>query len=206
LRQTPNPRSAKLRRAVICAAIGGVGGLTYLFAFPGGAISTLMHDVLHLPGPGAGIAVVLGPCLIVLTVPMAMRAGGRGSALIGALGFAAAVTVAVHLFDMPVRSAGAFGSAWFGLSMAVFGGAMEIAWGLAAKRGGWRAPLAGIAANVALLVFDWVVIFPRTARWVEWRDVPTLAGLAVVAGALSAYIAAALSRSLFGATDAGAKE
>lgn len=32
------------------AVMGGMGALVFLFAFPKGSISTLMH-VLHMPGP-----------------------------------------------------------------------------------------------------------------------------------------------------------
>ena len=60
------------KEAAICAAIGAVGAGLFLFAFPTGAISTLMHEVLHLPGPGAGIAMVLGPILVVVALVSAL--------------------------------------------------------------------------------------------------------------------------------------
>jgi len=53
-----------------------------------------------------------------------------------------------------------------------------------------------MVANAVLLVFYWVAIFPRTAGWVKWQDIPPLAGVCLATGLVSGYITGMLSRSL----------
>ena len=50
-----------IRDFTLAAIVGAMMALVFVFIFPGKSISTLMHDVFHLPGPGAGIALVVGP-------------------------------------------------------------------------------------------------------------------------------------------------
>ena len=53
---------------LIAVITGIIGAFIFLFLFPAGAISTAMHQVLELPGPGAGIGLVFGPFIILLSL------------------------------------------------------------------------------------------------------------------------------------------
>jgi len=60
----------------------------------------------------------------------------------------------------------------------------------------WRCAIAGALANGFLLLFYWVLIFPRTAGWIRYGDIPLLMGLGLVAGLVSGCLACTVSRSL----------
>jgi len=183
--------------AAVCAGIGVGGALVFLFAFPKGSITTFMHEVLKLPGPGPGIALVLGPFLVVVALVSALLHRRVGASLVAALAFAASHTVAVKLLGISADSKGAFGSALFVAAIAVFGVAAEAVMVLSRRaRTLWRCLLAGALANASLLLFYWVLIFPRTARWVWWGDVPLLMGLCLAAGLVSGGFACVLFKSL----------
>jgi membrane-bound metal-dependent hydrolase YbcI (DUF457 family) len=183
------------KEAALCAAIGGGGALVFLFAFPRGAISTLMHEVLHLPGPGAGIALIFGPFLALVALTSFLSSRGKGGSLIAALTFGLSYALVVWLFRIPTNPKGAFGSILFVAAVALFGLAVESVMALArAFNQPWRCLLAGAVANVVLLVFYWLAIFPRTAGWVKWKDIPLLLGVCLVGGLVPGYIAWTVSR------------
>ena len=185
------------KEAATCSAIGVAGALIFLFAFPKGSISTLMHEVLGLPGPGAGIALILGPFLVLVALISSLLSRGNGGAVIAPLAFALVYALVVRLLGIPTNPKGAFGSAAFIAGIAAFGLAAEavIVPGQASKTV-WRCLLAGALANAVLLVFYWIVVFPRTAGWISWRDVPLLMGLGLACGLASGYIAWAASKPL----------
>ena len=185
------------REAATCAGIGVAGALVFLFAFPKGSISTLMHAVLGLPGPGAGIALVLGPMLILVALISSLSSRGSGGAAIACLMFAGTCALVASLLDVPTNPKGAFGSPVFMAAVAPFGlvteAVMVLGKALTQVR---RCLLSGALANAALLVFYWVVIFPRTAGWISWSDVPLLMGLCLACGLAWGYIAWAVFRAL----------
>lgn len=185
------------KEAATCAAVGVGGALIFLFAFPKGSISTLMHEVLGLPGPGAGIALILGPFLVLVTLISSLLSRGNGGAVIASLAFALAYALVVRLLGIPTNPKGAFGSAAFIAGIAAFGIATEAVMGPGqVSKTVWRCLLAGALANAALLVFYWIAVFPRTAGWISWRDVPLLIGLGLACGLASGYIAWAVSKPL----------
>jgi membrane-bound metal-dependent hydrolase YbcI (DUF457 family) len=172
-------------------------GYSLLVCLPQGAITTLMHEVLHLPGPGAGIAVIFGPFLALVALTSFLSSRGNGGSLIAALTFGLSYALLVRLFRIPTNPKGAFGSILFIAAVALFGVAVESVMAVArAFNQPWRCLLAGTAANVILLVFYWLAIFPRTAGWVKWKDVPLLLGSCLVGGAVAGYIAWTVSRPL----------
>ncbi|MFH0980244.1 MAG: hypothetical protein V2A79_01730 [Planctomycetota bacterium] len=183
------------KEAAACAAIGVAGALIFLFAFPKDSITTLMHAVLDLPGPGAGIALLVGPFLILVSLvtrPLSRRVGG---AVIASLTFAVAYALVVRLLEAPTNPKGAFGGAAFIAAVAAFGIVAEAVMVVSqAVKDVWRCMLSGALANAALLVFYWIVIFPRTYRWVGRSDIPLLMGLCLACGLAAGYIAWALSR------------
>jgi len=185
------------REAALCAAVGGIGAVLFLFAFPAGAISTLMHAVLHLPGPGAGIVLVVGPFLVLVGLGCSLLTRAKGGALIAAVAFGLSCTLIVKLLGVATDPKGAFGSLPFLAALGLLGLAIEAVMAAGRpKRYAWRCVLAGMVANAVLLVFYWVAIFPRTAGWVKWQDIPPLAGVCLAAGLVSGYITGMLSRAL----------
>jgi len=202
--------SALVRKAKeigLCVALGGALALVFLFTFPAAAISTLMHAVLHLPGPGAGVALIMGPFLLLALLGASVLSQTRGRALAAALGFALSCSVVVSLLAIPTNPKGAIGSPLFIGAIALSGLAVEVV-----MRPGKSTPeigrclLAGAIANLVLLLFYWLAIFPRTAEWIQWRDVPVLTALCVAGGLLSGYVARLLWKPLLGAFSVECKE
>lgn len=179
------------------AGVGAVGGAGFVFLFPKGSITTLMHQVLRLPGPGAGIAVVLGPFMLILALAAYRWAGDRpGGLLVLVLSFSVVVALLAALVS-EMNPKGGFSSIWFVLACAVCGLGVEAILVLARKLGPlWGLILAGVAGNLALLAFYWVAIFPRTAGWVEWGDVPILLLVCLVGGVLAGLLAWLVSRAI----------
>jgi len=185
------------QHAITCVVIGAAGALIFLFAFPTGSITTLMHEVLHLPGPGAGIAIILGPFLTLVAICSFDRRRGIGGAVVASMAFGVAYMLLVWLIEIPTNSKGAFGSASFLAAVALFGivteGMMVI--GKRAKTA-WRCALAGAVANAAVLAFYWSVIFPRTAGWIDPGDIPLLLAVCLVCGFASGLVACWISTSV----------
>jgi hypothetical protein len=195
------------KEAGLCAALGSGGALFFLFAFPKGALSTLMHEVLHLPGPGAGIALIFGPFLALVALTSSLSSRSNGGALIAAFAFGVACALVVWLFRIPTNPKGAFGSILFVAAVALLGLTVEVVTALGrAFRQPWRSLLTGALANVVLLVFYWLAIFSRTTGWVKWKDVPLLMGVCLVGGLVSGYIAWTVSKPLSRAFAHGQKE
>ena len=188
------------RQGALCAAVGGIGAVLFLFALPAGSISTLMHAVLHLPGPGAGIALVVGPFLVLVALSCSLLIRAKGGALIGAFAFGLSLTLIARLVGIiPINPKAAFGSLPFFAALGLFGLAIEAVMASGKPRScAWRCVLAGMAANTVLLVFYCVAIFPRTAGWVRWQDIPLLAAVCLAAGLVSGYTICMLSRVLPG--------
>jgi len=184
------------REATLCAAIGCVGALLFLFLFPLGSISTLMHDVLGLPGPGAGIALILGPLVVLAAVISFLVTRPAGGGLIASLAFGLSCGLVLWLFRIPTNPKGAFGSLPFIAVLALAGVVAEGSMMLGrALKLPWRSVLTGAISNAMLLTLYWLLIFPSTAEWVKWGDVPPLLGLCLGCGAVSGYIAYAVSRA-----------
>ena len=59
----PTETRYELLRGVL---IGLLGLLLIAFIFPQPVVSTLSHEVLHLPRPGAGIGLIYGPIICLL--------------------------------------------------------------------------------------------------------------------------------------------
>lgn len=183
------------REAVRCAGIGVAGALVFLFAFPKGSISTLMHEVLGLPGPGAGIALILGPFLILMALISRLLSRRVGGALIASVAFGAAYAVVTRFLEIPTNPKGAFGSTVFVVAVALFGVAVEAVMVLAkALPNAWRCTLCGAVANAVLLGFYWAAIFSHTAGRVSWKALPLLLGLCLACGLAAGYIAWVLSK------------
>jgi hypothetical protein len=175
------------------AGLGAVGGAVFVFLFPRGAITTLMHQVLKLPGPGAGIAMVLGPFMLILALAAYRWAGGP---MVVGLSFSAVVALLAALVS-EMNPKGMFSTIWLVLAGAVSALGVEGVLILARKLGTlWRLVLAGAAGNLVLLIFYWVVIFPQSAGWVKWGDVPVLLVVCAAFGVLAGLIAWLVSKAI----------
>jgi len=188
---------SRAKDLALSAAAGAGGAVLFLFAFPKGSVSTLMHAVLHLPGPGAGIALLLGPFLILVALSSSLLSRAGGGALVASLGFAVCYALVAWLFSIPTDPKGAFGSLSFIAAVALFGLAVEavMLFGRAFSQTA-RCLLAGAFANVVLLLFYWLVIFPGTAGWAKWGDIPLLTAVCLAGGLLSGYVARVTSKAL----------
>jgi len=189
-----SPNLPQLNRIGGAILLGAVGGLLFLFAFPKGSITTLMHDVLHLPGPGAGIALILGPvALLFILLSSELVGRAAGGAILAALSFSLVYLITARILTLPTSEKGMFGSIWFVAALAVCGVAAELLLLLTRKlRAPWRSVLAACSANTALLLFYWTAVFPRTKGWILWDDVPLLLVLNLLGGALAGVVVSAL--------------
>jgi hypothetical protein len=157
-----------------------------------------MHEVLHLPGPGAGIAVVVGPVLVFVALSSHHVGKGFGGAFVGSLAFSLTYVVVVQLFDVSTNPKGAFGSALFVAAAAVFGFATEGAMSLvSARKNNLRFMAVGAFANAVLFAFYSTVIFPRTAGWIDLSDIPLLSSFCLACGIVAGYIAYHVSKPLY---------
>lgn len=134
-----------------------MGGAFFLFVFPKGSISTLMHHVLSLPGPGVGVALILGPV-----------------ALVFILGLATCGIMAEGLVFLTTS-----------------------------QETRWRCLLTACCANVELLVFYWIIVFPRTKGWVSWDAVPLLLAIALAGGLVAGIVGWRISTRLPDPTSPG---
>lgn len=179
------------------AGLGALGGAVFVFLFPRGAITTLMHQVLRLPGPGAGIALLLGPFMLVLALTASRWAGDRpGASLVSMLSFSVVMALLAALVS-EMNPKGGFGTIWLVLACVVCALGVEGILALAGKLGPfWRLILAGAAGNLVLLAFYWVAIFPKTAGWVEAGDVPVLLCVCLAGGLLAGLVAWLVSKAI----------
>lgn len=186
-------------RAGLAVLVGAAGGALFLFLFPGGAISTLMHDVLNLPGPGAGVALVLGPAALVFMLVSSHAAKRTGGALLAALGFSVAYAALTAVLGRTTTEKGMFGSVWFVLALVICGAIADGLLLLVSRlRPLWRSILAACGANAGLLVFYWIAIFPRTKGWVSWDAAPLLLVVSLAGGFLAGVIGWAISTRIPG--------
>jgi hypothetical protein len=191
-RDQQNPLPIRIAKSALA---GLAGGVLFAFLFPKGAITTLVHDVVELPGPGAGIALVKGPLAIFFALVAAYWAGGRAAALSAILSYSLVMVVAANLFGIDMNPKGMFGSAWFVLAFVVLGLSVELLLWLTRKaKPVWRCVITAAGANLLLLVAYWLIVFPWLAGWVAWKDVPLLAAVSLAGGLLAGLVAWLVAR------------
>lgn len=170
------------KEILISAIVGVIGGALFVFAFPRGAISTLMHEVLRLPGPGAGIALVMGPWIAIFSLLSGELLQKPLTVFFTTLILGLTISI-FTLIGVWSETKGKFGSPEFIAGLAVAGAIMASV-SHAARRTSSLIKLttAGVLGCAVLLAYFWMVIFPQTTRWVAKGDVPILLGLAVASG------------------------
>jgi hypothetical protein len=196
-----------IKAFVVATILGVAGAIIFVYSFPAGAITTLMHEVLKLPGPGAGIALILGPFIIFFSLLASRIAGKAGAACMTSLSFSLMVAVLVAILNLSIEDKGKFGGIEF-FGAAVLCG-LIIDFFLHILRG-WKASLwkfimTSCIANTGLLIFYWLLIFPQTAGWVKVSDVPILVVLCLLGGLVVAVTAIFVSKP-FAAQKAGGQK
>jgi len=175
--------------------IGAAGGVLFLFVFPGGALSTLMHEVLRLPGPGAGIALAVGPLALVFALAASCVVPRFGVSTLAAVGFSGTCVIVSTVLALSGNEKGMFGSPWFVAALATCGlVADSLLWAARRASPSLRFVLAACGANVALLIFYWIAIFPQNKGWVLLADVPVLVALCLAGGLVAGLLGWLLSK------------
>jgi hypothetical protein len=170
-------------RVLQCVIAGFLGSAMFIFLFPGASITTAMHDVLELPGPGAGIGFVYGPFITMVAVAMHMSIRRPLTILLTCTSFGVFHTILATVVYGDVKTAGTIGPPHLRiLAVVVLGLVLEgVVFILKNKRPLIRYPLASIPANIAIMVFYWRVIFPNSPKGtVLMADVPVLLGVTVL--------------------------
>ena len=162
---------------------GLAAGLLFVGLFPGRALSTLMHNVMWLPGPGAGTGMVTGPLIILASLVVYTFRRKPLVAFITALAAGTSQTIGSVYISPGVLTPATVPAAV--LSVIVMATVLEAC--LLALRGladTFALPAAAVAADLAHLGFQWAAVFPIIKRNVLPDDAALLAGLATAASVL----------------------
>jgi hypothetical protein len=144
----------------VCALTGAVMAAVFVFIFPGASMSTLMHNVFQLPGPGAGVALFVGPFAILAGLLAYMFCPRPGAALIAMVTYALIEPAGQVLFNP--QGQGRYPYLMLMLAFLVPAVLTELLLNLPEfKRVIVRYGVPAMISNVALLWFYWIAIFPR---------------------------------------------
>lgn len=180
---------------MVSAGVGVLGAILFSFALTSNIRKLISHDILGLPGPGAGIAILTGPYLILLCFVARgfLYRRGFGGLTCGIFG------VAVFLLDRWLGNVGMHGS-WTLLEVAGClwaGVAFDLVGYCFRQKPSVAALFAeSVWSNVLVLIGFWVAVLPTIDGWVKPKVVPVL----LLASAISACVvgimvyAASLSR------------
>ncbi|MEM2899712.1 MAG: hypothetical protein QXT63_02880 [Thermoplasmata archaeon] len=177
----------------ISSILGLVVAILVLFLFPFQGVSTLMHQVLHFPGPGAGIAFPIGMVLIAF-----MLASYALTRYETAPFWTALVFGIVYNLLAPYAGGIPFAPIINRLSAAIlFGlGVSFILILLKDKKLEVKYFLTGALGDLLYLVLFWILVFPFSPKgWVKPGAVPILAILAICAGLAGALFPYLYARS-----------
>lgn len=172
----PTETQYELLRGVL---IGVLGLLLIAFIFPQSAVSTLSHEVLHLPRPGAGIGLIYGPT-ICLVLHLGRLWGGRRWGLLSATVGAAASSLLTGGKAPPAVGASILLPP---LGILICGVVLETI-NRFMPRSQILLPIAGALGNVALMCYYWLVIFPGTKGSIQLDALPLLLLIGVVSGSI----------------------
>jgi len=197
--------------ALLSLGVGVLGAIAFMFLFPGGSITTAMHDIMDLPGPGAGVGLVFGPFIILVCLLVRRMTGVAGAALLAASGFALAHSLIAPAVYGDVKTVGTLGSMPAKVGTVVMMGiTLELTLLIMSRfHRVTTYLLSGILANLVLMLLYWSWVFPSTPKGtVLVSDVPillgvTVAGSVVFGGILSLVLEQLFSKKnrAFGKTD-----
>jgi hypothetical protein len=181
---------------VVALIAGLLAGLLFVALFPGRALSTLMHNVLKLPGPGAGTGMLVGPYLVMISLIIFTH---RRKVLVPFVTFASAGlshTVASIYLSPGVLTEPTLQAA---ISSVVLSGVfLELSLDIARKLPDrWAFMLAAIATDLAFVGFQWAFVFPIIGKSVLPADAALLAGLSSLMAVLLGVLPALLYARVF---------
>jgi len=111
---------------LLAIVIGIIGVCVFLFLFPGGAITTAMHQVLKLPGPGAGIGLIFGPFIIILSFLTFNSIGKQGAIFITCSVFGILHSIFTPIVYPSVKTVGSLGPLYFRILAVILLGIVSI--------------------------------------------------------------------------------
>ncbi len=169
---------------LIAILMGIIGVFIFLYLFPGGAITTAMHQVLRLPGPGAGIGFIFGPFIIILALLTYNFIGKKGIIFITCLIFGIFHSILTPIVYPNVETVGSLGPLVFRiLAVILLGLVLEICMVIFKKQNElFQYSISAVISNIVCLSFYWVVIFPSNKGMIKIDSIPILLGLAIFAG------------------------
>ena len=150
------------RDITMSAVTGVIGAILFLFLFPGNAISTVMHQVLMLPGPGTGFGVVIGPFIIMCALIAYGLGKKQGIPLITSAAVGIFISVLIFVFKIKVAQPGTIGSVAFIAGAVVIGLVLELIVYLLREKGELlKYAVSAVAADIIFLAYSMVAIFSR---------------------------------------------
>jgi hypothetical protein len=153
------------REIILPAAVGIVGAVVFLFAFPGLAIPTIMHEILKLPGPATGFGFIVGPFIIMCSLIAYGLIKKQGTAAITSTVFAVFMSLIIVIFSFQMPETGKFGSIEFIAGIILLGISLELMIYLLREKGISeiiKYITCAVTANTAFLIYSLVVIFTQT--------------------------------------------
>lgn len=146
----------------LSVAIGLIGAVLFLFLFPGNAISTIMHQVLMLPGPGTGFGVVIGPFIIMCALIAYGLCKKQGIPLIASAAAGIFISVLIFVFQIKVAQPGTIGSIAFAAGAVVIGVVLELMVYLLRKKSELlKYAVSALAADLIFLAYSMIAIFSQ---------------------------------------------
>ena len=145
--------------------IGILFSIAFVFLSRGESINELVYETFHLPGPGAGIALLVGPIAIMCGLVAHVLNSKPGPMLVSIIVFGTLMPIGQSLFNPDGLGQYPF---FFPLFSFIFLAiVMEILVYMFSKRNEFQRIIApAIVANILFLVFWWVTIFPFYLK--EW--------------------------------------
>lgn len=167
----------------IAFLMGIIGAFIFLFLFPGGAITTAMHQILKLPGPGAGIGFIFGPFIIVLSLLIYNFIGKRGIIFITCMIFGIFHSILTPMAYPSIKTVGSLGPLYLRIfAVILLGLALEICiFALKNQNDLFKYSISAIISNIVCLFFYWFLIFPSNKGMVRINSIPMLVGIAIFA-------------------------
>ncbi|ODS35463.1 hypothetical protein BEH94_06470 [Candidatus Altiarchaeales archaeon WOR_SM1_SCG] len=153
------------REIILPAAVGIVGAVVFLFAFPGLAIPTIMHEILKLPSPGTGFGFIIGPFIIMCSLVAYGLIKKHGTAVITSTILAIFMPLIIFIFNLQMPKPGKFGSIEFIIGVIILGAALELVIYLLREKGISKTIkyiISAVVADIIFLAYSMLFIFSQT--------------------------------------------
>ena len=179
-------KESQIFQIMFSIAMGIIGVFIFLFLFPAGAISTAMHDVLQLPGPGAGIGLIFGPFIILIALLSYNFINKRGVIIITCSVFGVIHSILTPIVYPSMKTVGSLGPLHLRiLAVVILGCALELnVHFLKERRDLFKYTFSAVFANIICLIFYWLAIFPGNKGWIELENIPILLAV-TISGAIA---------------------